>query len=94
MRIALDPKVAGVVSTVLSHPILYPLAALSYTGYLSSFIAAIHSIMLFDKLGVYSDSSGLSTWSFSIAYIVFTVINLTYATCLSLLIERPFMKMR
>ena len=38
MRAALDPDVGGALAAVLAHPLLYPLAALSYTGYLVSMI--------------------------------------------------------
>jgi hypothetical protein len=94
MRVALDPKMPGVIASIFSHPALYPLATLSYTGYLLSFVAAIHTVMLLDAWNAVDVSGGVSTWVFSLCFSLFFCINLIYATALSLLIERPFMKLR
>jgi hypothetical protein len=88
IRVALNPTMTGIVSSIFSLPVLYPLATLSYTGYLCSFISAIHAVVLLDACNAFDG------WMFTLCFILFSCINLTYATALSLLIERPFMKMR
>jgi hypothetical protein len=52
--------------------------------------------MLLDACNAFGGSGGggISTWMFTLCFILFSCINLIYATALSLLIERPFMKMR
>jgi len=73
----------------LSNPIFYTIAQLSYTGYLwtltsSFFIAYWLPVDFIDNMNV---------WHYTLYYFIFLVYNLSLAFVVSVLIERPFMKL-
>ena len=51
MRFSLDPDVGGPITWFLASPVLYPSAALSYTGYLWSRATPFYAARLLHLLG-------------------------------------------
>ena len=51
MRFSLDPDVGGPFTWILSSPLLYPSAALSYTGYLWSLATPFYTARMLRYFG-------------------------------------------
>ena len=88
MRASLDPDAGGALARVLGHPVFYPLAALSYTGYLFSMVPAGWAYNIVKRMGCGSDNYPCY-WVF---YCADLAINLVFALVLSVFVERPFMR--
>ena len=87
MRAALDPDVGGALAAVLAHPLLYPLAALSYTGYLVSMITPAWAYLAVKHAGCGRRLPVL--WVF---YALNLAMTLSLGFVLSVLVERPLMR--
>jgi hypothetical protein len=88
MRTSLDPDAGGALARVLGHPVFYPLAALSYTGYLFSMVPAGWAYRIVKGMGCGSNDYPCY-WVF---YCADLAINLCFAVVLSVFVERPFMR--
>ena len=88
MRAALDPDVGGALAAVLAHPLLYPLAALSYTGYLVSMITPAWAYLAVKHAGC-GNGDYPCYWVF---YALNLAMTLSLGFVLSVLVERPLMR--
>ena len=89
IRATLDPECGGALARVLGHPFWYPLAALSYTGYLFSYIPSGWAFFFV------RDAAGCgleSYWCWWLYYLLNVPMVLVFALALSLGVERPFMR--
>ena len=88
MRAALDPDVGGALAAVLAHPLLYPLAALSYTGYLVSMITPAWAYLAVKHAGC-GNGNYACYWAF---FALNLAMTLGLGFVLSVLVERPLMR--
>lgn len=82
MRMVLDTDLGGLGCYAFSSSLLYPFAALSYTGYLTSYLAAAFTRYIFNV-----ETSPGNVFTFLLALLS----NLMLAFLLSVCVERPFM---
>ena len=91
IRVSLDPDLGTAVAWTLGASALYPLASLSYTGYLFSYVPGGWAFdALEEATGCSRDVDSIACWLSY--YVLFFAFDLVLAFALSMLVERPLMR--
>lgn len=82
---------AALLNSLLSLPIFYPIAALSYTSFLFSFLPLVYLTLHFAHLATAEEGNSFTVY-FAVVYALSVPASLLLGLVVSLLIERPLLR--